>query len=120
VCDARATFPESAGMSAPRPRPRSARARSTDPSAPAFRPPSDRALVAPSRRLALHGARPGTPNLAVLGRMMGLMTMAAGFAFAAWLAIPPSRWPSADPDVAATGSLRTAEPQRTRTVSAEP
>ena len=110
-------------MSAPAHRPRSDRARSHGAGrlAPAFRPGSDRALVSPSRRLARHGTRPGTPNLAVLGRMMGLLTLAAGFGLAAWLAIPSSRWPSADLDVAATGSLPVvARPARTRAVSAEP
>jgi hypothetical protein len=53
--------------------------------------------------------------------MMGLLTVAAGFGLAAWLAIPSSRWPSADLDVAATGSLPVvARPARTRAVSAEP
>lgn len=108
-------------MSAPAHRPRSDRSRGAGPPALAFRPGSDRALVAPSRRLARHGTRPGTPNLAVLGRMMGLLTVAAGFGLAAWLAMPPSRWPSADPDVTATGSLQpAAQPIRNRAASAKP
>ena len=57
----------------------------------ALHPQPDRALVAPSRRLAQYGTRAGTPSLAVLGRMTACAAMIAGTGVAAWVALPGAR-----------------------------
>ena len=90
----------------------------------ALHPQPDRALVAPSRRLAQHGTRAGTPSLAVLGRMTACAAMIIGTGLAAWTALPGARsgWEAAQagPPARLAAAERSAAPPAKRLASAAP
>ncbi len=87
----------------------------------ALHPQPDRALVAPSRRLAQYGTRAGTPSLAVLGRMTACAAVIAATGLAAWTALPGARsgWEAAPPARLAAAERPAATPAK-RLASAAP